>query len=254
MFAINPVDPHYPVNDGTARFIKQQGGMVTSSFGYGESPSSTAAAKGYILSAEKVGMKNGYLDTSIPFGSVATGPIALSMKSAGVDSSYLPMDNNTNFALVTAAKQAGVNLKVAVSATGYGQSLLSLPSAVQAADGSYFVLQFAPAELQTAATKNMQSALAQYAHFTGVPGFDYYEGWVSADLMIKGLEVAGQNPTNYDGGGLLATPDNFSLSMFGQLPQTQCSYYVRLQGTTFVPVPAGGKPFCGQLVPNSNQL
>jgi branched-chain amino acid transport system substrate-binding protein len=210
-------------------------------------------------------MKNGYLDTSIPFGSVATGPIALSMKQAGVDSSYLPMDNNTNFALVTAAKQAGVNLKVAVSATGYGESLLSQPSAVQAANGSYFGLQFAPVELQTAATKNFQSALAQYAHFTGVPGFDYYEGWLSADLLIKGLEVAGTNPTrqsfesglhgvtSYDGGGLLGTPQNFSLSVFGQLPQTQCSYYVRLQGTTFVPVPADGKPFCGQLIPNSNQ-
>ena len=266
MFALMPVDPHYPVNSGAALFIKQQGGDVTSAFGYGESPSSTAAAKGYMLAAKNVGMKAGYLNTSIPFGSVATGPIALAMKGANVDSTYLPMDNNTNFALVTAAKQAGVNLKVAVSATGYGQSLLDDSAAVQAADGSYFLSLAAPVELNNAATKNFQSALAQYAHFTGVPGFDYQQGWLSADLMIKGLEVAGQNPTrtsfesglhgvtSYDAGGLLPSPLNFSLSLFGQLPQTQCSYYLQLKGTTFVPVPADGKPFCGQLLPNSNQL
>jgi branched-chain amino acid transport system substrate-binding protein len=266
MFALSPVDPHYPVNNGGALFIKQQGGDVTSAFGYGESPSSTAAAKGYMLAAKSVGMNAAYLNTSIPFGSVATGPIALAMKGANVDSAYLPMDNNTNFALVTAAKQAGVNLKVAVSATGYGQSLLDDSAAVQAADGSYFLSLAAPVELNNAATKNFQSALAQYAHFTGVPGFDYYQGWLSADLMIKGLEVAGQNPTrtsfetglhgvtNYDAGGLLPTADNFSLSLFGQLPQTQCDYYLQLKGTTFVPVPADGKPFCGQLLPNSNQL
>jgi branched-chain amino acid transport system substrate-binding protein len=266
MFALSPVDPHYPVNNGAALFIKQQGGNITSAFGYGESPSSTAAAKGYMLAAKSVGMKAGYLNTSIPFGSVATGPIALSMKGANVDSAYLPMDNNTNFALVTAAKQAGVNLKVAVSATGYGQSLLDDSSAVQAADGSYFLSLAAPVELNNAATKNFQSALAQYAHFTGVPGFDYQQGWLSADLMIKGLEVAGQNPTrtsfenglhgvtDYDAGGMLPSPDNFSLSLFGQLPQTQCDFYLQLKGTTFVPIPADGKPFCGQLLPNSNQL
>jgi branched-chain amino acid transport system substrate-binding protein len=266
MFALMPVDPHYPVNDGAARFVKQQGGSVTSAFGYGQSPSSTAAAKGFILAATKNGLKNGYLNTSIPFGSVATTPIALAMKQANVDSAYLPMDNNTNFALVTAAKQARVNLKVAVSATGYGQSLLDDASAVQAANGSYFLSLAAPVEINNAATKNFQSGLAQYAHFTGIPGFDYQQGWMAADLLIKGLEVAGQNPTrtsfetglqgvsNYNAGGLLPTPDNFAVSQFGQLPQTQCSYYLQLRGTTFVPVPANGQPFCGQLLPNSNQL
>ena len=188
------------------------------------------------------------------------------MKGANVDSTYLPMDNNTNFALVTAAKQAGVNLKVAVSATGYGQSLLDDSSAVKAADGSYFLSELAPVELNTPATKAYQAALAQYGHFTGIPGFDYQQGWASADLMVTGLKLAGQNPTrtsfenglhgltNYTAGGLLPAPISFSLSQFGTLPQTQCSYYLQLTGITFVPVPADGKPFCGQLIPNSNQL
>jgi branched-chain amino acid transport system substrate-binding protein len=266
MFSLAADDPKYPVNDGGALFVKQQGGSSTSAFGYGESPSSTAAAKGYMLAAKHVGMKASYLNTSIPFGSVATGPIALAMKQANVDSTYLPMDNNTNFALVTAAKQAGVPLKVAVSATGYGQSLLDDPSAVQSAQGAYFESEAAPVELDNAATKNFASALATYAHFTGIPGFDYEQGFLAADLMIKGLEVAGQNPTrasfesglhavtSYDAGGLLPTPVNFNLSQFGLLPPTQCSYYLQLEGTKFIPVPADGKPFCGQLLPNSNQL
>jgi branched-chain amino acid transport system substrate-binding protein len=91
-------------------------------------------------------------------------------------------------------------------------------------------------------------------------------GWLSADLFIKGLQVAGQNPTrsSYESGlrgvtacngnGLWPNPDNFSLSAFGKGSPTQCAYFLKLKGETFVPVPANGKPVCGQNLPHSNQL
>jgi branched-chain amino acid transport system substrate-binding protein len=92
-----------------------------------------------------------------------------------------------------------------------------------------------------------------YAGLTGEPGFDTYEGWVAADLMIKGLQAAGPNPTrksfitnlskvtNYDAGGLLPSPVDFS--KFGQPPAMECAYYPQLEGTHFI-VP-GDKPVCG---------
>ena len=232
MFSIGgPVDPHYPANNGAALFMKSLGVTTVAAFGYGVSPSSTAAAKGFVVAAQSVGLKKGYLDTSIPFGSVQAGPIALSLKSSGVDGLDMPLDDNTNFAIIAAADQAGVKLKVALSATGYGQALLDDTAVLGPANGTYFNTVGEPVELHTAATQAFQAALAKYANYTGVPGFDWYEGWGSTDLMIKGLQMAGKNPTrtsfitalhtvtDYDANGLLAAA-NLTLALFGQAPAT----------------------------------
>jgi len=45
------------------------------------------------------GGKQGVLDTSVPFGSVAYGPEALTAKAAHVNAVYAGMDDNSNFAL-----------------------------------------------------------------------------------------------------------------------------------------------------------
>lgn len=264
MFSVLPVDPKTPQYTTEGVFIKERGGTNVAGFGYGISPSSTAAAKGVAKVAKATGLKAGLIDTSIPFGGVNAGPIALEMRQAHVDSAVMQMDNNTNFAIVTAAKQAGVNLKVPVSATGYGQSLLDQPSAVAAAQGGYFETICDPSELQSPATKAFGAALAKYVGFTGVPGFDYCEGYVTADLMIKGLEVAGHNPTRQSfisnlrkvssynpAGGLLPNSLNFTPAAFGQPPAKECGYFPQLQGKKFVLVP-NDKPVCGTLIPNSD--
>jgi branched-chain amino acid transport system substrate-binding protein len=260
-----PADPHQPQYTQPAQFMKQQGVTSVAAFGYGESPSSSAAAKGFAFSSKYVGLTVGYLNSTLPFGTVDTAPLALTMKQSGVNGASMEMDENTNFAILTAAKQAGVDMKVAISATGYGQSLLNDPSAVQDGQGTYFPPTAAPVELKTPATLAMQAAFAKYAGFTGVPDFDWYEGWLGTDLMIKGLQVAGNNPTrnafitnlrqvtNYTGGGLLPAPVSYSLSAFGQAPQTLCGWYTILQGNQFMVI-NGGKPVCGTLIPNSNQL
>ena len=260
----DPFDAHLPQYTGLANFVKQHGGSNLACLGYGISPSSSSAAKGCHLSAMHEGLRSGYLNTSIPFGSVDMGSVALGMTSAGSDSVYLAMDNNTNFAVIAAAKQAGINLKVVVAATGYGQTLLDDPSAVSTGQGAYFVTAGAPIELNTAATRQFKSALAKYEGFTGIPGFDWYEGWQDADLVIRGLQAAGKNPTRqsfidnlhkvtgWDAGGLLPAPVDFSLAHFGKAAPQTCGWYVTLRGTRFVPVPANGKPVCGNLIPNSD--
>ena len=59
----------------------------------------------------------------------------------------------------------------------------------------YFVNLYQAVQLNTPATQQFTNALKTYANYTGIPGFDYAQGWLAADLMIKGLEGAGQNPT-----------------------------------------------------------
>jgi branched-chain amino acid transport system substrate-binding protein len=253
----DPKNPQYAIPEGIWNGVTAAG-----AFGYGDSPSSVTAAKGFAFAAEKAGIKVPYLNTSIPFGSVDTGPIALAMKQKGVDGIYMPLDEGTNFSIITAAHQAGVKLKVTISATGYGQDLLNQPTSVQTAQGVYFTVQGAPVELHTAATNSMQKALATYAHYTGVPDYGWYEGWESADLMIKGLQLAGPSSTraaiitdlrkvtSYNAGGILAAPLNFT--QFGQAPAESCTYYAILKGSAFT-VPNNGKPFCTAKLPNSNQ-
>jgi ABC-type branched-subunit amino acid transport system substrate-binding protein len=209
-------------------------------------------------------LKEGYLNTSLPFGTVDVSAIALSLKNSGSDGLYMPLDENTNFAIINAAEQAGVTLKVVESATGYGQALLDDPTALTTAQGVYFPPVGQPVEANTAATQNFTGALAKYAHYTGIPDFGWYSGWLGADLMIYGLEGAGVNPTrtsfmsylhsvaSYTAGGLVV-PANLTLAAFGTAAPQSCGYLTKLQGKVFVPV-NNGQPVCGTLIPNSNQL
>lgn len=98
----------------------------------------------------------------------------------------------------------------------------------------YFVNLYQAVQLNTPATQQFTNALKTYANYTGIPGFDYAQGWLAADLMIKGLEGAGQNPTrqsfitnlskvtSYNANGLLASPVDYAT--FDKPPATSCSY------------------------------
>ena len=260
----DPQDPHAPQYTLLPNFMKQNGVTTVGSVGYGVSPSSTASAKGFIFGSQTVGLKKGYLNTSLPFGSVDVSSISLSIKNSGTNGLWLPLDANTNFAIISGSKQAGANLKVIDSATGYGQAVLDDPTAAQTAQGVYFPPVGQPVEANTPATQNFTSVLATYAHYHGVPDFSWYTGFLGTDLMIYGLQGAGQNPTrtsflnylhgvsSYTANGLIV-PANLTLAAFGTALPTLCGYLTKLQGKTFVPV-NNGQPLCGTLIPNSNQL
>jgi len=262
MFSFSgPGDAKDPAYALSANFAKAHGGTNCGSIGYSISPSSQASASGFEFACQHAGLKNAYLNTTVPFGSVNVTTLALQLKAANVNALYLPLDEVTNFALMTALKQAGVNMKVIISATGYGQALISDTSAVPDAQGAWFSAAAAPVELKTPATKSFQAALKKYVHYTGVPDFAWYEGWGATDLMIKGLELAGKNPTqqgfitalrkvdNYNLGGL-ENPVNLTLSHFGKAPNKQCGYLAQFEGTSFV----HPQNVCGQILPNSDQL
>ena len=121
MFSFSgPGDPKDPQYSTDANFAKAHGGTKCGALGYSISPSSQASASGFELSCERAGLKNAYLNTTVPFGSVNVTTLALQIKAAGVDTLWLPLDEVTNFALMTALKQDGVNMKVipAPPATG----------------------------------------------------------------------------------------------------------------------------------------
>ena len=114
MFSTFGFAPAGVVVSDYGQIFKQLGATVIGTLGYGISPSSAAAAKGAAISSQYAGLKVGYQNEQFPFGSTNVAPIALAMKSAGVDGLTAVVDPNTGFALISALRQAGDDPKVAL--------------------------------------------------------------------------------------------------------------------------------------------
>jgi branched-chain amino acid transport system substrate-binding protein len=264
MFAADngSVDPKYPVDTLIGSFIKQHGGTILGSYGYGISPSSSRSAISTADSFQRAGGKVGVLDTSVPFGGVSFTTEALTAKQHDINAMVPAMDNNSNYALATALEQAGVKLKAVVFATGFEPDVIKSP-AWQALQGDYFLSLFRPFDLPNAATKQMAAALQKYVHFskTQFPTFSQYEAWAGADLMIKGIQLAGKNPTraavikdlrglkSYNVNGLLPQSLDFATN-FGHDPKEECTWMMQAKPNGFVPVSA--TPFCGHDIPGTS--
>ena len=161
------------------------------------------------------------------------------MKQAGCDTVIGSFVDASDIALSQAVKNAGIKAKQ-IYFTGYDQNVLGGPSAGAAADGDYFSagINFTT---PNAATQAMLNALKKYDpnYKGGIPDYGLYGTYLAADLMIKGLELAGRNPTraaftrnlrkvkSYDAGGIL--PGNTRFTGFGTtgiVPRTLCGYYM----------------------------
>ncbi len=256
------VNPKYPVNTVFSSFIKAHGGTVLGSYAYGISPTSVQGAVGATDAFKTEGGSVGVLDTSIPFGSVAFTPTALVAKQKGINAVFTAMDGDSNVALSTALRQAGVKPKVEVYPTGYTPSLVGSP-AWSNVQGNYFVSEVRPAQLPNAGTKQLTSALQKYEHRPASQFYDYgiAEAWLGADLMLKGIGLAGANPTSaavihrlrdvksYDGNGLLPQSINYS-TVFGHDPAKTCVWYLQAHKSGFVPV--SSQPWCGHDIPGTS--
>ena len=243
------------------QIFKDLGATVVGTLGYGISPSSADAAKGAAISSQDAGLTVGYQNDDFPFGSTNVGPVALAMKSAGVDGLTAVVDPNTGFALITALRQAGDDLKVALLPTGYGGDLLQAgPGAIEAGQGVYFYTSFEPVEMHTAATEQLMRAL-QSVGVSGDPTYAEYAGYSAVALLVQGLEGTGPNPTraglisalskiaSFTSWGLIGAQ---SISMADRSAENiagakACVYVTKLSGTGFQLVP-GMDPFCGTVI------
>jgi branched-chain amino acid transport system substrate-binding protein len=228
--------------------------------GYGISPSSTASAKNFAQYVVKgAGLNAAYVNTSVDFGTTEVGPLILGMQGANVDSVYLPLVASTNFAVLRTARQNGLNFKVAILLTGYGQPLLDDPVISTLGANDIFAVGLAPVELKTPATKQFQADLKKYNGFTGVPDLGQYTGYTDADLFIAGLKAAGKDVTrqgfidatkglkDWKSAGLNCQAVDLSKANFGKPAPTTCGWYVTVKNGKFVPY-NNGKPITGKLI------
>lgn len=247
------------VNTVYARVAQMLGAKNMAALAMAQEPASIQGEQSFVKASQTVGLKIGYKNFSIPIGSTNVGPIVLGMKQAGIDGFDSGLLNNTNFAILTGAKQEGLHLVAPILAAGYSQDVLDQPAALQAAQGGIFQVEQRPAEIANAAVKTEQAAFAKYEHYTGVPSLGWSEGWISADLVIKGLEAAGSTPTRatflsalhnlkgYTADGLLPLPLDLSLADYGKPPAEQCSWFAKLVGKHFQII-NNGQPICGHTI------
>lgn len=194
-FAVTGAINQQIVTTTNGDFFKSQGVTNVGSLGYGISPLSAESAKATAESAKHAGLKVGYLNSNFPFGSTDVQPVALAMKSGGVDGFTSATDPNTSFALITALRQANVDLKAALLPTGYGSDTTQAgPGALNAAQNVFFALQYEPIEMQTAATKQFASDLKS-AGVTTQATLAEYHGYASVGLLVQALKAANGKAT-----------------------------------------------------------
>lgn len=242
-------------------YWKKLGGTKVAVVAY-NTPSSAKAAEGAAVSAEHAGLARGYVNERVPFGTSDVGPIVLGIKKSGADVLYAPVIPETGFALATGLRRAGVEMKSILLATGYGADLLKSPPTLKVAEGVGFMTSYSPVETDTEATRTWSAALKKYAKSaSGIPSFSQAVGWISADLLLHGLEKAGCTASqeelmaalradrSWTAGGLFPKPADFenkgSYSVGGP---GDCTFVSILRDERFVPDPQGA-PACGEQIP-----
>jgi Periplasmic binding protein len=231
---------------------------------YSISPSAIQAVKDTEAAAAAVGIQSTcYVDLDVQFGATDFTTDALAIKQNGCNGVEAPMVDNSDVALAGAIKNAGDGGTVKdLFYTGYGEDVLQNAGARAEYQGAYIQTNV-NFTTPNPAVKKMLANLKKYdpGYKGGIPDYGVYNSYIAADLMIKGLELAGKNPTrpsfianlhkltDYTAEGIFPEPGvNFSLSRFGtlaMLPQTTCEYVVQLKGDAYVDL-NGGKPYCGR--------
>lgn len=261
MFSVfGPVDAS-KVATTEGQFFKMEGATSIGTLGYGISPQSADAAVSVALSAQHAGLKAPYVNANFNFGSTNVQPVALAMKSAGVDGMTAQTDPNTGLLLVSALRQVGAHVKVAVLPTGYGGDLEQAgPNALATAQNVYFLSTFEPIEMHTSATEQFARYL-KAAGVSGDPTYAEYDGYTAVALLVQALQGAGSNPTQakvlstlskvhgFDAAGLLGTHTiDFSKRVASPTGPGNCEYFTKLAGSKFELVP-GADPLCGTIIP-----
>jgi len=248
---------YYP--NYTGMFLKAIGADKPAGFAYGISPSSKASIQVIYEGASQSGISNCYANYSVPFGGVDFTADVLSVKNAGCNAVVGSFVDASDEAMATEISQAGLTNVKRLWYTGYDSTSLGSQAIKQAFNGSYFEtnLIFYPSTPPIATMLSNLSTYDSSFKTGGIPDFGLQGSYIAADLMIKGLEVAGNNPTrqtfisnlrqvtDYTAGGILPSPTSFAY--FGtpqMIPQSNCQQFVEMVNGTFVNASPGGKPIC----------
>jgi branched-chain amino acid transport system substrate-binding protein len=236
--------------DTIAQFARARGATKMANLAFSD-PFGPPAARVQAKMFEKLGGKEVLSVLDLPLENADFTAIIQKIKDTGADYIQAGFNQQNIVQFGKALAQAGIHPKVALLGQGYQEDILKALGS--AAEGVSFSLEFAPFELKLPAHAQFLQGLAKVA--PGEPrGIQSMVGWLGAQAFLKGLEVAGKNPTresfitnlrqvhNYDAGGLVAPFDYSTI----QNSTEQCFYFVTVHNGKFVP--DGKTAKCGKIV------
>ncbi|MCK9903010.1 ABC transporter substrate-binding protein [Frankia sp. Cpl3] len=177
------------------------------------------------------------------------------IKATAADTVVFAMDAENSYRIVAAARAAGAAIRVAlVPPDGYDPRALHDWGSDIA--GTYSYLPITPFEVSTPVYRGFFNAMAAYAPQLQPPNQTFAaEGWIAADMYLRGLAMVGGCPSRaefisslrsvqaYDAEGLLPASLNISTSV-GEI--IRCLHFVQVapDGTHFAQVTP--TPLCGR--------
>ncbi|KPM50973.1 hypothetical protein ACG83_36535 [Frankia sp. R43] len=220
-------------------------------------PSSQELATTIAASMQREGIQTVYQNLQLdPLLSMTTLARAIASSKADIVTGVITPEIWAG--LAPALRAQGAQITVPLFPNGYDKE--TLRSGGSAYAGMYVAQVTAPFELQLPAHQEFYAALTQYApEVSTQQGQLALNGWLAADLMLRGLNAAGACPTRdgfigalrsvlqYDAGGLVRPAANLTDYT---LPSA-CLNLVRVDssGQNFEVV--GDAPICGQVQPVS---
>ena len=250
--------PRYPSYTTEGAFYRSLG-VNRIGFVADDTPSSARGIKQVSSSFRSAGLHR-CADIVIPLGAVDFTGTALALKQSGCGAVECSCLLRSALALATALQDTGVHIPMLFDA-GPAQEVLGSPATIRASTGAFFPVE---TYYSGPAYDSFVAALTRFdPHYTGgLPDLGVIDGWQAADLFIKGLQVAGQNPTRqsfvsqlrqvhaWDAEGLRVSPVSFQ--PFGQASRQFCLLYLTIEKSRYANYPASGQPYCGTLIPHSN--
>ncbi|HZS14597.1 MAG TPA: ABC transporter substrate-binding protein [Candidatus Dormibacteraeota bacterium] len=242
-------------NTTSAEMFKSLGVKKVGSLGLTVSVASQNSATAAVDAAGQAGLEKGYINTTVQVGNTNWTAYVLGFKNSNTDGYQGAMDTPDTLSFLTAAQQQGVSL-TSIQAQLYINQYLTGPTAA-VMQGMYAAAQWDPV-LTDAPVKQEIDTLNKYGDPTQAPDNWTSSGYTMGLLLIKALEVAGQNPTrqavltnlravtNWDAGGLAPQPIDLSKEISDPPASGACAWLVKAQGQTFSPV--SNTPVCTQKI------
>ncbi len=218
----------------------------------GVSASSNSSGNAAWASLPLVGLEQSLRIADAPAGAFDATAVALRLKQAGVDG-----------ILFTAVTDTGISVLQALKNQNYPMKAISLPGATDPMvlkqvgnlfEGVYSSSTSTPLTVKKPAIRTFVNAMQA----RGVNPFLFFpaSGYISADLMVKGLKLAGKCPTresfisntrkitNFNGGGLIPAPISFAPGLTPNGDPAKCSWFMQVKNGVAIADPAAT---CGKL-------
>lgn len=223
-----------------------------------DTPSSHSATDGAAAAMKDGGLEVAYKNVTVAPTDNDFTSVALAVKKSGADAVYACLPSSQVYALASALRQQGVDVKIYLGATGYGQALLDNPTALAGSEGAVFLTGYALKELETPATTAMAANLEKYGKYTGSFDFSAAGSYLIATGFIGAAKAGGGDPTSesilkaaqgfddFDFEGLLAHPVDWTKPdepNGGGLGYDNCTFLATVHNGAFEPLVK--KPVCG---------